>query len=329
MRTLLRVPLSAALAASLFLCASASRAAPPAPAKPAPAATVRDAADDWFDKGIAAYEGHKLKEAEAAFLEAWKLKKTQDTAANLGTVELELHEPRKAAEHLSYAVHHGAPTDSDAARRAARDRFDQARKLVGAIRVQVNLPGASVYLNGELLGLAPLDGEVFADPGAVTVEARLAGYQDARATVQVDKGASKDASLVLLPAEEKKRSILPAAVMGGVGGAALVTGSVLLGLAVSKRSNVMSLAAQTNHSCVVHAPAPQGLCAQLASEAGQADTLGNAGIVAMVVAGAAAAGVATYMLWPTSQRDARTGRGVRVVPLASVNGGGVILSGSF
>jgi hypothetical protein len=322
------MPLGIAIVATSLVTGPASLAVPPEPAKPTQPAAVHDAADDWFDKGIAAYEAHKLTEARAAFLEAWKLKKTQDTAANLGTVELEQHEPRKAAEHLAYAVHHGAPTDSDAARRAARDRFDQARKLVGAVRVRVNVPGASVYVNGEPAGLAPLEGEVFVDPGRSIIEAKLVGYQDARAVVQVEKGAATDANLVLVSAEER-RNVVPAIIMGGIGGVAAVTGAVLVGLGVSKRSDARSLGVQTNHSCVVNDPAPQGPCAQLASVATQADRFGNGGIVAFVVAGAAAVGATTYMLWPTSRRGSASGRSVLAVPLVSTNGGGLVVSGSF
>jgi hypothetical protein len=117
--------------------------------------------------------------------------------------------------------------------------------------------------------------------------------------------------------------------MGGVGGVSFVTGLALIGVAVSKRSDVRALSAETNHSCIVHDPAPQGLCAQLASEAARVDALGNGGIAAMVIAGAAGVGAIAYLRWPIARPDAPAGPGVQVSPLASANGSGVVLSGSF
>src|SRR4051812_6716954 len=122
--SLRRSPLAVLLCAS-FACAGTSWAAPPPPPpKPPAPPRVHDAADDWFDKGSAAYDAHDLKAAEAAFLEAWKLKKTQDIAANLGAVELELGQARQATGHLAYAVQNAAPTDSQQVRRSVKDRFD-------------------------------------------------------------------------------------------------------------------------------------------------------------------------------------------------------------
>jgi hypothetical protein len=293
---------------------------------------VQDPADDLFAQGAAAYHAGRLAEAEDKLGQAWALKKTHDIAGDLGLVELKLGKLTLAAEHIAWALQHFPPTESDQTRQGFAEMLANLRLQVAALRVHVNVGGATVLVNGRSLGTAfTIADEVFVDPGTIHVTARYDGYQAAEQTLSLAKGDARDLSLKLDPiaVEPARRSIVPAAVMGGVGGAALVTGAVLLGLGVSKRSDFLSLGAQTNHTCVVHAPAPQGVCAQLASEATQADTLGNGGIVALVVAGAAAVGVITYMLWPTSRRDAGSGRSIRVVPLASVNGGGVVLSGSF
>lgn len=313
-----------------LLCAAVPAYAADGPRPEATAPPIaRDRADDVFRQGLAAYDAGRMEEAERHFRQAWELKKTHDIAGNLGVVELLRGKPRDAAEHIAWALKHMPPTESAKMRKGLDGELQKARLQVGAIRVQTSVPGASVYVNGKPVGTAPLDGEVFVDPGNVTIEARLAGYQDARSVVQIDKGASRDVSLPLSAVEEKRRSIVPAVVMGGIGGVVAVTGAVLMGLGASKRSDARSLAVQTSHSCVVHDPAPQGACAQLASEATQADRLWNGGLVAFAVAGAAAVGATAYALWPAPRRDAGSARSLRVVPLASANGGGVVFSGSF
>ena len=72
-----------------------------------------------------------------------------------------------------------------------------------------------------VIGTAPLDEEVFVEPGAVTVGASAAGYDAALRTVSIAKGASADVALTLTV---PRRSLVPAFVTGGAGAAALVTG---------------------------------------------------------------------------------------------------------
>lgn len=310
------------MSACLFGSSVASATDKPSDKQRAASPSLRDAADEWFEKGVSAYGARKLKDAEAAFLEAWKVKQTQDIAANLGAVEMELGHHRAAAEHLRFAVEHAAPTDSDDARRATKLRYEAARKLVGAVRVRVNVEGARVSINGEVMSAAQLANERFVEPGTVTVEAKLDGYKDARVTLDVGRGSSKEAAIVL---ERERRNPIPAIVMGSAGAVALGLGLSFIGIAESKRGQAKSLADQTNHACPVSDPAPTGKCAELASVASSADTFGNAGIGLLVVAGVAAAGVTTYMLWPQSKPQSA----LRLTPTMGPRVGGLVFSGSF
>jgi hypothetical protein len=320
-RLRLRALAHCGLLSALLLVAPVAGAAPPS----ADDATSQRIAE-LYQRANVLYGKKSLTEAEALYREAWKLKKTYDVACNFGAIELDLGRPREAAEYLTFALREFPAGEKPAAREQIKARLTLARSQIGVVRVRVNVTGAAVSVEDRLIGNAPIEDEVFVNPGTRTIRATLDGYVAAQATVQLAAGSSQDVALEL---KVKKRDAVPAIVMGSVGGVALVTGAVLLGLGEAKRSDVNALVAQTDHSCVVNAPAPQGACAQLASAATKADTLGNGGIVALVVAGAAAVGVTTYMLWPTSQRDAGSGRGLQVVPLASANGGGVLLFGSF
>lgn len=327
--------LSATLLAAL-LRGGTSFAGPPAPPPKPPATVPRDAADDWFDRGTAAYAAHKLAEAEAAFTEAWKLKKTQDIAANLGTVELELGKARRAAEHLRYAVEHAAPTDSDAARAAARRRYERARAQVGALRVVVNLPGAHVFLNDELVGHSPIESEVFADPGTASLSARLDGYKVARAVVQVEKGqAQGQAQEVLLklePVETPRRSVIPGAVLGGVAGAALVTGIGLFAGGRGKASSARDLhdaILKAGVGCVSGAAHQDARCADLYSTTSTGNTLQKAGVGLMIGAGAAAVGTVIYFMLPAPRASSAPGVSLRIAPTLAPNDAGIILSGTF
>jgi tetratricopeptide (TPR) repeat protein len=281
---------------------------------------------DLYKRANTLYDQKKLAEAESLYLEAWKLKKTYDIACNVGALELDLGKPREAAEYFAFALREFPAGGKAAAREQLSVRLGLARAQVGALHVRVNVAGARVAVGDREIGKAPVDDEVFVSPGTVTVSASAPGYEQAIQTVQVAKGGSADVALTL---KEPQRSLVPAYVMGGVGAAALIGGGVLIGLAQSKKSTAQTLATQTNHACPVSTASQQGACKDLESAATSGDTFGNAGIGLLATAGVAAAGVATYLLWPRSHAEAVSGRRLRVLPVAGPSGGGVTMVGAF
>jgi hypothetical protein len=296
----------------------------------APAAHAADETSqriaDLYKQANVLYDQRKLAEAEVLYLQAWSLRKTYDVACNLGAIELDLAKPRNAAEHLDYALREFPAGGKTSARELIEGRFKNARQQVGALRVRVSAPNAKVSVAGRVVGSSPLTEEIFVEPGSVTVEATLSGYESAQQTVPVAKGASVEVSFTL---EHTKRSLLPAFVVGGFGAVALGVGASFVAIAESNKATAKTLSAETNHSCPVSDPAPQGKCKELVSVAKTEDTFGNIGIVSLAVAGAAAVGVATYLLWPATHDEPTSARTVRVLPTANASGGGLFVIGSF
>ena len=293
------------------------------PAQP----VMRDAADDWFDKGSAAYDAHKVKEAEAAFQEAWKLKKAPDIAANLGQVEAELGKHREAAAFFSYAVKNAAPTDSQEARRDVKQRLDDALKLVAVLRIVVNVPGASVLMDGEVIGKSPLREEVFAEPGTVTIEAKLQGYADARSVVRVSKESSKDVRLELMvatnPSEGPNKTLLIAG--GASAGIALGAGVVLAVLSSGKASDAASKGGW--EPCYgATAPVPNR-CPELDGLRRDSATLANVSLWSFVGAGAIGVTTLVYALIPHKKAAPTTG--FRIDPVPMTRGGGIAVGGQW
>jgi hypothetical protein len=305
-----------------------AQAADARPSKPAPT-VVRDTADEWFDKGSAAYDAHRLQEAESAFLEAWKLKKTTDIAANLGQVESELGKHRQAATFFSYAVKNAAPTDSQEARRDVKQRLEDARKLVGVVHVRVNLPGATVSLNGESIGVAPLAEEVFAEPGSATFTAKLAGYTDARAVVEVGKGSSVEAVLELVPSVSESEGPNPAIVIGGTAtaGVALGIGVLFAVLSNGKASDAKALGGWD--PCYGPTPPVPNRCVELDGLRRSSATFGNVSFWSFVGAGAVGASTLVYALVASKKEKAPPTVGFQIAPVPMASGGGVIVGGQW
>jgi hypothetical protein len=332
-----RFPLPVLLLSAAVLSTGTTALAGPTPAAPrgAPAtpSKPKDRADDLFDQATAALDAKRFPEAEAKYEEAWGLKQTYDIAGNFGVTKRLLGKNREAAQLLTWALQHMPPTEGSSTRKGLEQELQKARAEIGALRVRVNVDAATVTVNGRDAGPSPIADEVFVDPGTVNVQARRDGYVTAEQTLAVAKGDAREVTLALAQVTVQRRSIVPGAVLGGVAGAALVTGIGLMVAGANKHASNTSLnqaITQAHHSCVTDATNfDQQQCEALASGAATADTLNHVGIGVLIGAGAAAVGSVVYFLWPESKPSAQRAGGIHVAPTVSTSGGGMLFSGAF
>jgi tetratricopeptide (TPR) repeat protein len=283
-------------------------------------------AAELYRRATRLYADKKLAEAEPLYREAWELQQSYEIASNLGALELDLGKPRLAAEHLARALRE-FPLRGRAEERAALEaRLSESRKLIGTLHVKVSMPGADVLVDGRFVGRSPLQADVYVEPGARLVEATLAGYGDATLPFSVEKGVTYTVALPLQP--PRRRSLTPALVGGAFGAAALGTGALLVGLAEKQRSDAQGLhatIASEGQTCA----ATSTSCTALHAATAKADALGNTGIAFFAVAGAAAAGTAAYLLWPSLRPGGGRAPDVRASLGIGPSGGAVVITGSF
>jgi hypothetical protein len=158
-----------------------------------------DLARKAFDVGNGLHDRGMLSEAEDVYLVAWKLKKSYDVAANLGNVEADLKHPGRAAAFLAFALREFPVGGKPSLRESLAKLLAEVRQQVGALRVQLNVPGAEVLVDGVSLGSFPLPDDVFVEPGPHRILAKAAGYRDAQATAKVAKGQAQEVRLELKP----------------------------------------------------------------------------------------------------------------------------------
>ncbi|HTN84083.1 MAG TPA: PEGA domain-containing protein [Sorangium sp.] len=77
--------------------------------------------------------------------------------------------------------------------------------------VTVGVAGAEVLVDGKVVGRAPVEGEVFVEPGEHRVEARLVGYETASQTVSVAKGGTVEVKLAMALAKSEPQAAAPGA----------------------------------------------------------------------------------------------------------------------
>lgn len=284
--------------------------------------------DDLFLKGIAALETDRFEDARKAFEAVWRTRKTHDVAANLAQAEIQLGLHRDAAEHLDFARRNFPVSGKATVRKQIEDLLAEEKKHVATLRVTVSAEKADVRVNGKPAGAAPLDGEVFAEPGAVRVEASREGYETATQAVDVKAGESRDVSLTLAPktaAPGPRKEILIAG--GATAGAALIAGVALIGVGASTLSDAKTqrddlIAAKGRRACET---GTDPACKKIADGLSSAQTMTNAGASLCIGAGAVAAGTLLYMLLGRPKAEAPVQAGAMITP----ESGGAFVRGSF
>ncbi|WP_437636424.1 PEGA domain-containing protein [Sorangium sp. So ce854] len=154
--------------------------------------------------------------AEAELESAWELNPTFDVAYNLGNTAYQLKKHKEAAQYLSFALRHWPLLKGVAKLRPRAEQWlAESRAQVGALKVSVTVAGAEVLVDGKNVGRAPLEGEVFVDPGEHRVEARHLDYGPSSQTVSVAKGGTAEVKLAITPVRSEAQATAGVKTEGG------------------------------------------------------------------------------------------------------------------
>jgi hypothetical protein len=357
----LRFHVSVAVVALALAGAGASEAeAQPTQQSPSSSAALDDKARELFRDGVKAAERSQWTKAHASFLAAWSLKQHYQILGNLGTSEAMLGKWRDAAEHLSRYLRE-APKEKVEERKSAEALLTQARTKVGAITVRVEPAGAEVFVDGKAAGKAPLEGEMFVEPGAHVVEAKLEGYAAAKKDVSAGAGAAQAVEMRLAPAgakgsgqangvgrsggvsEQVTGNETGGEIKGTQGGprkAVIITGiaatsvalvggaifSIVSSVNASEIRELGDALAQKGNPNACSIPMPASECMEIKDRIAARDTFGNLAVSSFIVGGVLAASTAAYVL--ITRRPEPNGP-VKVTPVAASNSGGLVVSGTW
>jgi tetratricopeptide (TPR) repeat protein len=331
--------LAVAEAASILATVTSARRASATP--PSAAATAQDPGTEearrWVKVATAEYTRTNWQAALEAYLKAWNAKQHFTIAANLADVEYRLGRYSDAATHLRFFIAHLPPEYAEQ-RVSAEQRLGQCQSHLIAVRVKVNVPGATVLLDGVELGHEPLAEELWLEPGAHSLEAESPGYLGARRDFDAALGESREVFLVLaLPRPQARvqsqpvaqRPLVREAPSSGmsprtwalVGGGALTAVAVGVSLAYAMSSGEAERRLQSRrraveshgnaelalaHSSCSASPNTQG-CSALASLRDERDDARFASGIAFIGAGVTGSlTLATYLFWPVEGAKRKT-----------------------
>jgi hypothetical protein len=204
--------------------------------------------------------------------------------------------------------------------------LEEVLKLVGTLRIQVEPAGAEVLIDGKSEGKAPFEDPSFVDPGKHTIEVKLDGYKPAQVVVDMAAGSSKDILIMLGQEERRSGDGAPSSSQPGASGGVepkkeegppagvppIVIGGLIATGAFYAASIGFMVAAENR------AVAYNGLARN--------ETFTDLTVITALLGGALCVGTSIYaMTLPFSRPESAT----YIVPMASINSGGVMLTGRW
>jgi hypothetical protein len=328
-------------AAALILAALAT--ALPASAGPGatPPADAVQRAKELHQKGRKAYKEGNLGAAYEAYLAAWNLQKTYDIAANLAGVELATARFRDAADHVAYALANlPVSGDADAKRPVLTDMLKQAKAQIGTLTVRVSADGATVSVDGRVVGTSPVPDEIYLDPGEHTVSASLPSGPATEQKVRLEKGGASLITLTVTAGGTGDTPKPPAASTGPspitiagfvTAGLGLAAGTGLAIMAKKKGDDADSKyqALQVKGPTACAGTKPSSDCVALHDTRAAHDTFANAALWTFVGAGLVTAGTLVYTFAAPRPAPPPAKAGLAAVPVVTPDGAGVLIRGSF
>ena len=283
-----------------------------------------------FLDGVAAGKKGDWPKAYEAFLDAWKLKQHPQVALNLGRAELEIGRYGEAVRHFQHCIENSAPADPDVA--LARDWLAEAQKKAAKLLIVVDVAGARVLVDGVFVGYSPLLSPVSADPGSHIVVAHLAGQRVQRGVV----AAAGFASVVDLRIPQQKPAPEPAP--SPLAGPSVRTVVLVGGLGVTITGFLIGIAAG---ALALRQKAANEDCRDLSSpyslrcwNEGESKRVSLAWTSLGGFIGGGIFGVATGAIGIFGPKDAdpnaaKPTAGVRLTPIVSTAGAGLLLVGEW
>jgi hypothetical protein len=176
----------------------ASKGSPAAdPSAPALTSDNKDLARAGYDKGRAAETAGNWQEAYTEYRAAFALYPDPAYEAAFGRAALGLAKYPEAAQTLQRMLDNPATTKSLSPGDLADVKKNLAAALLKVGRMQIEGPaGATVWIDGTLLGTLPLKEQPFIDTGERDIEARRDGTVIARVHANVTAGKTEPVTLV-------------------------------------------------------------------------------------------------------------------------------------
>ena len=252
-------------------------------------------------------------------------------AANLGNVEVKLGKYRDAIPHLEFALANVEPgPNAELTRQRLREKIAEANAKVAVITLNLSPPGtsgASVAIDGNIVGTTPLTEPIILDAGNYRLTATHPRFQQLTYDLVAEPNTTPTLNLAMQPkASGGDGGISPALIGVAVAGGVLGLGAIGAGIGLhvaagGKADDRAAVAAEIGDNSVCANPNNTDVrCDQVKSLADDENTFSAAGTAMLIVGGVFVAGtVVAIIVWPSSSKQ--TGLWIAPGPTSLTLGG--------
>lgn len=178
----------------------------------APAARAQtNEARQAFQTGVQAYAEQHYAEALESFRTAYRIRPHPSVLVNIANCYVALNRPQDAISTFERFLNDPTVAPSPQQRTEIETALAEARRHLATINVLVFPPGAEVYLDGDLVGTAPLRRPLQTGPGPHVIEARSAGGGSVQHQARVEGGGTMTLTLDILRNRSFVGSVAPEA----------------------------------------------------------------------------------------------------------------------
>jgi hypothetical protein len=156
-----------------------------------------DAAMRHFTQGIALYEEGDYAAALFEFEKAYRTKPDYRLLFNIGVTALELKDYAVARDALQRYLADGGEEIGAERRAEVEQQLETLAKRVGEVTIVCSVEGASVTVDGVVVGTTPLEQPLVLNLGQHQVEITRDTYKPHRATLEVAGGSSTTLDIAL------------------------------------------------------------------------------------------------------------------------------------
>jgi tetratricopeptide (TPR) repeat protein len=181
---------------SALLASPAEAQQPAAPAAgsgkaaaPPSEAAVQEAGQR-YDRGLKMYAEGDYSLAVIEFERAYELVPDFRVLYNIGQVRIQLANYARARRALTQYLQEGGERVSEDRKKAVENDLDMLATRTGTLAIQVNVPGAELFVDDVVVGQSPLSEPLLLDAGEHRLSARKPGYHPRAAQVTL---AGRDA----------------------------------------------------------------------------------------------------------------------------------------
>jgi len=164
-----------------------------------------------FQSGVQAYAAQHYAEALEAFRTAYRIRPHPSVLVNIANCYVALNRPQDAISTFERFLNDPTVSPSPQQRTEIETALAEARRHLATINVLVFPPGAEVYLDGDLVGTAPLRRPLQTGPGPHVIEARQPGGGTVQHQARVEGGGAVTLTLDILRNRSFIGSVAPEA----------------------------------------------------------------------------------------------------------------------